>query len=61
MDEEFDRQHAKDVIKAVMERFDTYDISTFKARMYEMLDAVDLRPEEDRTDFTFFNRRKDDE
>ena len=40
--------------------FDSYDISTFKSVGMQMLELADDRPAEDRTDFSFMERRKDD-
>lgn len=53
-------QHLRNLLSDLKGNRDIYDVSTFKQKMEGIVEVVDLRPEEDKTDFSFKRRRKTD-
>jgi len=50
----------KPMLEELVDNIEKYDISTFKAKMRVVMVLSDDRPEEDRTDFSFEQRRHGD-
>ncbi len=60
MIDKLDTDKVKPVLENIMTDLDNYDISTFKQRMRDLMEAAETRPAEDQTDFSFLNRRESD-
>ena len=56
----FNRKRAKQILFRMITNIDKYEISTFKEHIGDMLREVDHRDDEDKTDFSFLQRRKTD-
>ena len=56
-DAEFDRRNVQTMLINLIKELQTYDISSFKERINDILEVADKRDSEDRTDFSFKKRR----